>query len=210
MEKQVGKQLQEAGIDASDEIISEFCDYLKKNKDSPRSEPKKNKKQKQKKYGFNQRRPSKKPKKMGPSSKNPTEMNDWEDRLNQWENKVQALELQLDACEKMQSRAASQAAALKKSMKNDPLRAYPYLRKDVVRKGGFIHPPTYQESTRMRFPIYKNEMYYPAPDFIRQLRASEAKSNGYIPGPMNRQDSLRWKIRERIMYSHPDYFIQKH
>ena len=204
MEAEVGRQLQEAGIEASDDTLSDFCQFLKENHETNTTK----KRNKTGSKNGNKRKP-KKVKKMGPSSKNPNEVNEWEERLTKWENKVQALELQLKACEEMETRAASESKAIRMAMETDPLRAYPYLSRDITKKGGFIHPPTYQEACRSRFPIYKNEVYKRPPDFILQYRENERKNRGYIPGPMNRQDDLRWKIKERIIYSHPDYFIRK-
>ena len=68
---------------------------------------------------------------------------------------------------------------------------------------GFIHPPDFLAS-RNRFPIYKKELCYPPPHFIKELRASERGPQPYIPDKYNRLEG-GYKLRERMAYSHPDY-----
>lgn len=194
-EELVSKKLSAAGIDAPDEVVTKFCQYLKENDEE--TKPKKAKKSKKKTQKYV---------KMGPSSQNPNELADWEERLTKWENKMQILDKQLEACQNIQSQYSISSSYIEEEAKNDKLSAYPILRPD--RRGrGFIHPPEMPKSSRYRYPIYKNEVYTRPPDFIHEFRI--AQENDFIPSPMLRHDDLRWRIKERIIYSHPDHCIRK-
>jgi hypothetical protein len=71
---------------------------------------------------------------------------------------------------------------------------------------GYIRPPKLVgRSKSTRNPIYKNEVCYPPPDFVEWRRKCEEGRQGWIPGPERRRDRLRWRLREKYMYSHPDY-----
>ena len=190
----MSKQLSEAGIDASDDVVAQFCEYLRQN----------NHVTKQKKAN----RPKKKAKKQtkkGPSSENPYEVAEFEARLSNWEKKVKILDKQLEACQNMQSQSAKYSSYIDEEAKNDKLSAYPYLKPDYVGRG-CIHPPAKLKTINYRFPIYKNEVYSRPPHFIHEYR--KLQENAFTPSAEHRHDDLRWRIRERIIYSHPDYFIR--
>jgi len=193
MEESVSKKLSEAGIDAPDDVVSKFCEYLKETESETKTKsPSKPKKK------------TRKSRKMGPSSQNPNEIAEWEERLTKWENKMQILDKQLEACQNMQSQSSIFSSYIDEEEKDDKLSAYPYLKQ----KGrGFIHPPSLNKSSRYRFPIYKGEVYSRPPDFIHEYRIAQA--NDFTPFPDQRHDDLRWRIKERIIYSHPDYYIRK-
>lgn len=195
MEERVAEVLRNAGINAPDDIIAAFCKSLEENKESPVKKEKPKKKSTKKK----------KPRKLGPSQNMPNEMDMWEEKVSNWEKKVEALDLQLATCSEIHESYSSNYIEDPYDEKNDPLSAYPVL-KHGPRE--FIHPPEVIKPIRRRFPIYKSEIHSLAPNFIQELRENERTRHPYVPGNENRQDELRWRIKERILYSHPDYYLR--
>ena len=136
-----------------------------------------------------------------------TEEANWTGRLRQLQQKAMALDLQLEACTDIcqeEEKSTSGPPLYRFNFENykDP---YPTLAKSAGGMG-YIKPPKHV-CIRMRFPIYKKDVCYPPPDFIRQMREVEKLPKPYVPDEKNRQDELRWRLRERMIYSHPDYHI---
>ena len=71
---------------------------------------------------------------------------------------------------------------------------------------GYIRPPDYG-AFRHRYPIYKKDIYSRPPEFILELRASERRPRPYVPGNEQRNDNMRYRLKERMVKSHPDYYV---
>lgn len=135
-----------------------------------------------------------------------TEVSNYSNKISELQKKAISLDLQLQAC------ADTVSVDSPRKRKKDPLYLFdfedycdPYAPLDKFKPGaGFIRPPPHV-GIRRRFPILKSDVCYPPPDFVAQLRASERKPTPYVPGNAQRQDDLRWRLRERFTYSHPDY-----
>lgn len=200
MEERVTEILKQAGINAPPEIIKEFCQSLEESQDI--NVKKENKKLKSTKKA----KGKKKSTKLGPSSSLPNEMEMWEEKMAIWEKKVEALDRQLQECSDIHSSYSSSFIGNQYQEKNDPLSVYPVLKEGPH---GFIHPPNCMKPIRKRFPIYQSEKFSLAPNFVSELRERERREHPYIPGNENRQDALRWRIKERLIYSHPDYYLRE-
>lgn len=199
-------ELEEAGYkDVPDEVLVDFVNYLNASNDdaSTSRSSKRDRKAKRKKNSY-------KPKKKNvdrDSTPKDVVQNELpiEERLEQWENKAKSLDEILKACTEIQRRTRPSLYSRQIDGK-DNLTCYPILDSRAIGRG-FIRPPDISNPPRFRFPIYKRELYYPAPDFIRQQRIKERKGI-FVPSTETRRDDLRWRIRERITYSHPDYYIR--
>ena len=186
----------------SEETLDEFAKFLEREPTTakvptPEMQPKRPKK-----------KVKKTSKRLKKSSIDPdTEEANWTGRLRQLQQKAMALDLQLEACTDIceeEKRSSSGPPLYRFNFENykDP---DPIVAKSAGGKG-YIKPPKHV-CTRMRFPIYKRDVCYPPPDFVRQMRELEKLPKPYVPDEKNRQDELRWRLRERMRYSHPDYHI---
>ena len=72
---------------------------------------------------------------------------------------------------------------------------YPTVKKQYV--GGFIRPPPVKPSKRPLGAAKKKGK--------RLLYEQRHPESSYIPPPERRRDALRWSIRQKLIYSHPDY-----
>ena len=131
---------------------------------------------------------------------------DWNGRLQRLQQKAMALDLQLEACTDIcEEPTNSSGPPLYRFNFDNYKDPYPTLHKSAGGRG-FIRPPKHV-CTRMRFPIYKRDVCYPPPEFVKQQREMEKMPKPYVPDEHNSQDELRWRLRERMIYSHPDYHI---
>jgi hypothetical protein len=129
---------------------------------------------------------------------------EWSTRLQNLQARARDLDRELAQCVDLcQDRPSASGLPLYLFNFEDFKDPYPAIAHDKGGRG-FIRPPPHI-CTRKRFPLYKKEVCYPPPNFVAQLRASERKPMPYVPGPTTREDSLRWRLRERLEYSHPDY-----
>ena len=190
--KSLRDKLVKAGYtDLSDDILDEFLDHLKsKNRGRTRS----------------RRAPAARPKR---KPRKPVEVDheneaaDWMSRLEKLQKKAASLDLQLQACTEICAPKPKSAGPPLYRFNYDNFKdPYPVIPPSISGMG-FIHPPDFLAS-RNRFPIYKKELCYPPPHFIKELRASERGPQPYIPDKYNRLEG-GYKLRERMAYSHPDY-----
>ena len=72
---------------------------------------------------------------------------------------------------------------------------YPAVKKELA--GGFIRPPPVKPSKK---PVGANKK-----KGKRLLYEERHPESSYVPPPERRRDSLRWSIRQKLVYSHPDY-----
>ena len=72
---------------------------------------------------------------------------------------------------------------------------YPTVKKQYV--GGFIRPPPVKPSKR---PVGASKK-----KGRRLLYEERHPESSYVPPPERRRDALRWSIRQKLIYSHPDY-----
>ena len=130
----------------------------------------------------------------------------WLKKIQQLQQKANAIDLQLqiccEICSDEERYSCSPLYYFNYENYKDP---YPKIR---CCKGGrgYILPPPWR-ANRRRYPIYKNEVYSRPPDFINELRALERKPRPYVPGNEQRNDDLRFRIREKLRYSHPDFHL---
>ncbi|OHT12038.1 hypothetical protein TRFO_18227 [Tritrichomonas foetus] len=130
----------------------------------------------------------------------------WVTKIQQLQHKANAIDLQLQACCEICADDARYSAAPLYFFNYENFRdPYPKIKK-CNGGHGYILPPNWRCS-RHRYPIYKNEVYSRPPEFIHELRASERKPRPYVPGVEQRNYDMRFRIKEKMMYSHPDYHV---
>ena len=211
-------QLHQAGYDVPHDVVQEFSQFLQsesehsrknQNKTNPES-PETNTKTEKK---------TKKSKKQTAKKKSPThqtrasipvdseqEESIWISKIQQLQQRAKAIDLQLKACNEICDDNAKYSAEpfyfFNYEHNKDP---YPRIKK-YNGGHGYIMPPPWR-ANRRRYPIYKNEVYGRPPYFIAELRASERKPRPWIPGPEHNGQDLRFRIREKMVYSHPDYRV---
>ena len=128
----------------------------------------------------------------------------WSKLIKDWTIKVKELDEKLKETSEITSKKSKSKPKSFKYNFEDP---YPILNPESTGRG-FIKPPQLHNAFRKRFPIYKSEVCYPSPDFIKDVKKKKFQPHNYIPGNSQRQDKMRWELRERITYSHPDYYIR--
>ena len=195
LRKYVRDKLSKAGhTDLSDDTLESFLDHLEsKNRGTTSTK----------------RAKSSNPKKRARQPRQPVQVDheneaaDWMSRIQRLQRKALSLDAQLQACTEIcQDRSKSPGPPLYRFNYENFKDPYPVI-DPAVSGQGFIHPP-HILAARGRFPIYKKDLCYPPPDFIKQLRASERGPQYYIPDRNNRLEG-GYKLRERMAYSHPDY-----
>lgn len=68
---------------------------------------------------------------------------------------------------------------------------------------GYIYP---YHNSHHGSPIYKQDICYPPAHFVQERRRKQKNDQHlYIPGNDNRNDDLRFRIKEKMYYSHPYY-----
>jgi hypothetical protein len=142
----------------------------------------------------------------GSESRRDDEAQLWVSRLKQLQDSATSLDRQFDKCLSLVDRkpCSSKREPLYRFGDEDFKDPYPQLTKHASGRG-YILPP-FHKITRKRFPLCKSDFCYPAPDFVAELHESERRLRAYVPGqPATRGDSMRWRFRERMHYSHPDY-----
>jgi hypothetical protein len=180
----------------SDDTLQDFADYLNRESNGgPAPAPKKRR--------HPRARPPPPPCTSGPDP----ECVEFEGRLAALDAKAADLDRQFDECLRVGEppRRPRYGPLYRFNFENykDP---YPRVDPSCLERG-YIKPP-WCNAGRRRFPIYKSDVCYPPPDFVAELHENERKWNPYIPGvAATRQDAMRWKLRERMQYSHPDYHM---
>jgi hypothetical protein len=128
------------------------------------------------------------------------EISQWSNRLRSIENKAHNLNSQIQECKS----AIIDPAADENQYTDVPLYygsaergldPYPALNRKISGGGGFIRPLPVRASRR---PAGKN------PEKGKRL-LYEQRFPDYVPGPEQRRDALRWRIRQQIEYSDPRY-----
>ena len=214
-EDRLQQQLHQVGYNVPKNIVQEFSQFLQT--ESYNSMNNDNKEsisfQKQTKKTNKKRKTAKKKKVVSTTRRQLTlpadfqqEEDIWITKIQQLQQKANAIDLQLQACCEICSNEGRYSCSplyfFNYENYKDP---YPKIRK-CSGGHGYILPPPWR-AFRHRYPIYKNEVYSRPPEFISELRAMERKPRPYVPGNEQRNDDLRFRLREKIRYSHPDFHL---
>lgn len=211
-EERLQQQLHHVGYNVPKNIVQEFSQFLQNESDSSgqnysRKTQTITKKVSHKKKSIKKRKTTTTTKaQLSIPADFQQEEDVWISKMQQLQQKANAIDLQLQACCEVCSEdgrySCSPLYYFNYENYKDP---YPKIR---CCKGGrgYIYPPPWR-ANRRRYPIYKNEVYSRPPDFIHELRAIERKPRPYVPGNEQRNDDLRFRIREKMRYSHPDFHL---
>ena len=127
------------------------------------------------------------------------EINGWLKRLKQIDNRARKLDEKIQECRSAIIDPPTDDITSdvplyygKAERKRDP---YPTVKKSFAGGGGFIRPPPIRASRRPAGPGKAKG---------RRLLYEE-RFPDYVPGPEQRRDALRWKLRQKLAYSDPKY-----
>lgn len=213
-EERLQQQLHQVGYNVPKNIVQEFSQFLQAESDSSNQNNSSYKSQKStkkttetsKKKTIKKRKKSTTKTQISIPADFQQEEDIWISKIQQLQQKANAIDLQLQACCEVCSEEGRYSCSplyfFNYENYKDP---YPKIR---CCKGGrgYIYPPPWR-ANRRRYPIYKNEVYSRPPDFIHELRAIERKPRPYVPGNEQRNDDMRFRIREKLRYSHPDFHL---
>lgn len=126
------------------------------------------------------------------------EIAEWSHRIDSIKSRAEEFDQNMQQCRTVIMESNNQKANVDVPMyfgtserKLDP---YPAVKKENT--GGFIRPPPVKPSKKALGLKKKTKG--------RRLLYEE-RFPDYIPPPERRRDSLRWSIRQKLIYSHPDY-----